>query len=51
MMGDLTLYGRTLLAKKVYRINAQHPETIIKNTQSHLFTFLWKVKMIKAKGK
>ena len=53
---DLTLYGKTLLAKSlgvsqlVYAASMfSVPTTIIKNVQSELFSFLWKNKKDKIK--
>ena len=53
---DLTLYGRTLLAKTIgisqliYTASMLSvPETVIKNTQALLFNFLWKNKNDKVK--
>ena len=53
---DLTLYGRTLLAKTIgisqliYTASMLTvPESVIKNTQAHLSSFLWKSKKDKVR--
>ena len=52
---DLTLFRRTLLAKSlglsqlIYTASMlSAPETVIQQTQSNLFAFLWKIREIRS---